>query len=59
MLSRIRLASRFLGTIGSIVRPALPKAQSGSRSKVATIGVTLFRLVLVLPGARLDRHDRP
>jgi hypothetical protein len=54
MLSRIRSAQKALSIVGALLRQLGRRRTRAAGSSEPVVEVTLFRLVLVLPGARHD-----
>ena len=59
MMIRVRSAGRALSIAGTLLRRVACRTAQSASSKAPAIEVTLFRLVLVLPGVRLERRSKP
>ncbi len=59
MLSRIRSTGRPLSIVGTFLRYAGRRSTQRARSNLPVVEVTLFRFVVVVPGARLDQRSKP
>lgn len=59
MLSRMCSVGRTLSIVGAFLRHVGRRSTTGVRSKVPAVEVTLFRLIIILPGARHDQRNKP
>jgi len=59
MLSRARFAGPALSLVAAFLRRFEYQRTPGGHPKVSAVEVTLFRLVIVLPGARQDHWRKP